>query len=499
MSGDVYKIVVCGPTYSGKSALVKRAKEGEFSSQHTETIGAMRHVLSSNGTRHNGNSDTDQLEVWELGGAERYRNIGGLYYPGAKAIILVTDLKDWEDYALAPNRVVNVRSVKANKQAWVASFIDDLKIYFPASLPPLYIVGTNQDIAVSEGFEQTAVGNLNAFAKDKGIRKEHVFITTSKYGEGTSREAQFKSPSNIFKAVYDELKEIKTKQHDTHGKSGAGNPGTDSSVARGEPIISRNNLKTRASWGSRIVALVIGAIEGAVMGLVIHNPVTCFLAAWRTTDWAEWSIPNIFRVFIFAPFINPLVAVGYGAVSGGAVGLKQGVSKKLLDIPRNMSEPFKLRTIITGSALSILIGAAVVVAAIHLIPVALPIILGVAGAGALVASIGYEGVDSVLTDSEAQEALKNRSASRPLISVEEYEPSSEPQARSRLSSRTVSSRTHQSSVMLVNAYENADNAGSWRSWFQVPPATPAVSIDIPHASSNPQVQALSRSFDIFKR
>jgi small GTP-binding protein len=495
MPGTKYKIALIGPEASGKTALMMRALKDTFTTDHSPTIGVDFYIFNSDGTEHSGDQEADKLQVWDTAGQDKYRSIVSLYYRGASAVILVTDLSLWGDNN--PDIIQKARND-------LASFIQELQTYLKDSLPSIYIVGTKQDIVASKKIEKTAVDNLNAFAKENNINEEHVFITSSKTppkneGQGsitTSKEEQekskknrFKSPSDFFKTLYTNLSGITViidPSKVDNPKAGASNG---------------DNLQAGASWGSRIAAMVIGGFVGAVMGLVIHNPVTCFLAAWRTTDWAEWSIPNIFRVFIFAPFVNPLVAVGYGAVSGGTVGLEHGVSKKLIDIPRDMSEPFKLRTIITGSVLSILIVAAVVVAAIHLIPVALPIILGVAGAGALVASIGYEGVDSVLTNNEAQETLNNKSVSQPLLSVEEpelrdaslretsLESSLASKTSSHLSSRTIASNRDQSDVMAVNVYEQAHNARSWRSWFQVPPAapaTPAVSARPPTAADNSQ-------------
>jgi small GTP-binding protein len=458
MTGKTYKFLIVGPEKSGKTAFLERAKTNTFPPTDISTDGVDFCFLQSDSTPYaeNTNNKKAKLQVWDTSGEEKFRNIIASYYRGTHAIIFMTDLSLWgNDHSREQDRF--------------GSFITAACKNFKEPIP-LYIVGTKQDCVDSDNV-QTALNNLNEFASAMNLPKEQVFITSSKETVRKTDETQFKFPREIFNTIYIHIKTP-----------------NDEKVNDSDSETNNDSDDNNASLSSRFLALFIGAALGAVMGIIIHNPVTCFLAAWRATDWSEWGIANFARVYLFAPIINPLVAAFYGFISGGAFGAERGVTE-LLQVPKEMAEPFKLRTIITGSVLSVFIGVAVAVAVIPLIHIALPIILGVAAAAALVTAIGYEGIDYLFTQNELQETIKNKSVSKPLLSTEE--PSLElEESQTR---RVVSiSKPNQDSFMAVNVYEKAHNAGSWRSWFQITPATLETPADNP-SSSVPMANLGSRS------
>jgi len=91
MSQDftTFKILLVGDSGAGKSSLLQRFAEGEFSPEYSATIGVDFQVrtLEVEGKLY-------RLQVWDTAGQERFRTITSSYYRGANAIILVFDLSE---------------------------------------------------------------------------------------------------------------------------------------------------------------------------------------------------------------------------------------------------------------------------------------------------------------------------------------------------------------------------------------------------------------------
>ena len=89
---NVFKIMLLGDGGVGKTTLVLRYLDGKFKEDTQLTIGMnvkiknLSDLEDSKGIKHN-----ITLQIWDLGGQERFKYIRNLYYPGAKGAILVYD------------------------------------------------------------------------------------------------------------------------------------------------------------------------------------------------------------------------------------------------------------------------------------------------------------------------------------------------------------------------------------------------------------------------
>mmetsp|Transcript_2240 Transcript_2240/g.5036 ORF Transcript_2240/g.5036 Transcript_2240/m.5036 type:complete len:246 (-) Transcript_2240:29-766(-) len=85
----VFKLLVIGDCGVGKSALLRRFVDGEFSAEYTTTIGV------DFGTRTCTVSGKKvKLQIWDTAGSERFRAVTSGYYRGAHGIIIVFDVGD---------------------------------------------------------------------------------------------------------------------------------------------------------------------------------------------------------------------------------------------------------------------------------------------------------------------------------------------------------------------------------------------------------------------
>ena len=74
----IYKTIVVGDIYVGKSCLLHRAAKGEFS-RKGPTIGTDRVKINTTLP----DQKVCRLEVWDTAGSEAYSSMSGLYYRDA--------------------------------------------------------------------------------------------------------------------------------------------------------------------------------------------------------------------------------------------------------------------------------------------------------------------------------------------------------------------------------------------------------------------------------
>lgn len=86
------KLVLLGDTGVGKSAIVVRFVQGEFSPEESKvTVGAAFLAKSLRIPEH-GPDAAVKFEIWDTAGQERYASLAPLYYRGAGAAVVVYDI-----------------------------------------------------------------------------------------------------------------------------------------------------------------------------------------------------------------------------------------------------------------------------------------------------------------------------------------------------------------------------------------------------------------------
>ena len=89
------KLVLLGDTGVGKSAIVVRFVQGEFSNESKVTVGAAFLAKALRIPGHDSTGVTDRVvkfEIWDTAGQERYASLAPLYYRGAGAAVVVYDI-----------------------------------------------------------------------------------------------------------------------------------------------------------------------------------------------------------------------------------------------------------------------------------------------------------------------------------------------------------------------------------------------------------------------
>ncbi|XWV26549.1 rab family small GTPase [Tupanvirus soda lake] len=90
----IIKIIIAGESGVGKSALLTRYCDNNYSINYTSTIGVdfRTKILDINNKK-------VKLQIWDTAGQERFRSITSSYYRGANAVMLVFDLTSAYSFA----------------------------------------------------------------------------------------------------------------------------------------------------------------------------------------------------------------------------------------------------------------------------------------------------------------------------------------------------------------------------------------------------------------
>ena len=83
----LFKIVIIGDTYVGKTNILSRYISNEFDPNSNSTIG----VELTTKTYNFDNNDV-KVQIWDTAGQEKYRSIKSSYYKGAQVCLLVYDI-----------------------------------------------------------------------------------------------------------------------------------------------------------------------------------------------------------------------------------------------------------------------------------------------------------------------------------------------------------------------------------------------------------------------
>eukprot|EP01114_Cavostelium_apophysatum_P011110 TRINITY_DN2529_c1_g1_i2.p1 TRINITY_DN2529_c1_g1~~TRINITY_DN2529_c1_g1_i2.p1 ORF type:complete len:220 (+),score=44.86 TRINITY_DN2529_c1_g1_i2:94-753(+) len=103
-SDFAFKVLIVGESGVGKSALLLRFADGNYTDQFYSTVGV--------DFKCKGIAVDDRfcsLKIWDTAGQERYRNITSGYYRGAHGILLCFDLTDSYSFQRVKNWVTDIK------------------------------------------------------------------------------------------------------------------------------------------------------------------------------------------------------------------------------------------------------------------------------------------------------------------------------------------------------------------------------------------------------
>ncbi len=93
MSLYVFKVIIIGPGAVGKTSLLHRFVENKFSFRYKLTIGAdfLSKIIDYN-------DSTVKLQIWDIGGQDRYKFLRSSFFDGANGALIVFDISRWHTF-----------------------------------------------------------------------------------------------------------------------------------------------------------------------------------------------------------------------------------------------------------------------------------------------------------------------------------------------------------------------------------------------------------------
>ncbi|KAK4551847.1 hypothetical protein LTR86_010843 [Recurvomyces mirabilis] len=138
------KIILLGPSASGKSCLLHRFLANEWRTLTSQTIGvefASKIVKVGSATNSTRRRKRVKLQLWDTAGTERFRSVSRSYYRGAAGAVLVYDLAD------------------TNSFAQLQTFLDDARALGSPRLT-VVLVGNKADLTTDAGPETAQRGGM---------------------------------------------------------------------------------------------------------------------------------------------------------------------------------------------------------------------------------------------------------------------------------------------------------------------------------------------------
>ena len=105
----LFKILILGDSFVGKTNMLKRFLHNDFDSTNKETVGV--EFDSKNITlEENGKEEIVKAQIWDTAGQERYRSLTKAYYKGAKGALLVYDITRRVTFENIDNWLIDLRT-----------------------------------------------------------------------------------------------------------------------------------------------------------------------------------------------------------------------------------------------------------------------------------------------------------------------------------------------------------------------------------------------------
>ncbi len=183
----LFKIVIIGDTYVGKTNILSRYISNEFDPNSNSTIG----VELTTKTYNFDNNDV-KVQIWDTAGQEKYRSITSSYYKGAQGCLLVYDitkknsfdnidkwyseLKSNSDEKIYTMLLGNKSDLEENREVSIEEAEKKAKNFNIAFMETSAYNGNNINKAFNELINNVYQNNKHAFnqeikviLKDKGV------------------------------------------------------------------------------------------------------------------------------------------------------------------------------------------------------------------------------------------------------------------------------------------------------------------------------------------
>ncbi|MFX0082514.1 MAG: Rab family GTPase [Candidatus Hodarchaeota archaeon] len=154
----VFKIIIVGSAAVGKTSLLHRFVENKFNFRYKLTIGA--DFLSKVIEGYPNPETTSKLQIWDIGGQERYKFLRSSFFDGANGALVVFDISRWHTYEELNDWISDLRE-------------------FAGENVPFILIGNKLDL-IKEIYGEYDKESAEEFAKSE---KSYFIETSAKTGE----------------------------------------------------------------------------------------------------------------------------------------------------------------------------------------------------------------------------------------------------------------------------------------------------------------------------
>lgn len=158
MSLFVFKVIIIGPGAVGKTSLLHRFVENKFSFRYKLTIGA--DFLSKIIEGYPKAGTTCKLQIWDIGGQDRYKFLRASFFEGANGALVVFDITRWHTFE--------------ELNDWLSDLQE-----FAGKNTPFVLIGNKYDLLQDIGGEYDKESAEDLAKRENG----HFVETSAKTGE----------------------------------------------------------------------------------------------------------------------------------------------------------------------------------------------------------------------------------------------------------------------------------------------------------------------------